>query len=222
MKITKWKSISQWEPTTFNIDQIVDVFCHRANSLPEDVSEQNLRAYAEMILQNIGSKIAESEDEPVNIVPWIDNIYKKVRAEVRLIYLLGGLPFSGSEPPSIWLFKGDVYLAYHSSDPRSYSVEEIQLLILEYFDKDRRKWEQLKRTYKSDAVEKAAHQRERIPEDVRIAVWRRDGGKCVRCGSREKLEYDHIVPVSKGGSNTARNIELLCETCNRKKSNNIE
>ncbi|HAM96004.1 TPA: HNH endonuclease, partial [Candidatus Azambacteria bacterium] len=28
-------------------------------------------------------------------------------------------------------------------------------------------------------------------------------------------------PVSKGGSTTARNIELLCESCNRKKSDKI-
>ncbi|MBF0103144.1 MAG: HNH endonuclease, partial [Desulfobacterales bacterium] len=42
-----------------------------------------------------------------------------------------------------------------------------------------------------------------------------------RCGSRENLEYDHIIPVSKGGSNTARNIELLCEKCNREKSDKI-
>lgn len=63
--------------------------------------------------------------------------------------------------------------------------------------------------------------RERIPEKVRNEVWRRDEGKCVRCGSREKLEFDHIIPISKGGSNTARNIELLCESCNRKKSNRI-
>ncbi len=60
-----------------------------------------------------------------------------------------------------------------------------------------------------------------IPEDVRRAVWRRDGGKCSKCGSREKLEYDHIIPVSKGGSNTGRNIELLCEACNREKSADI-
>jgi 5-methylcytosine-specific restriction endonuclease McrA len=39
----------------------------------------------------------------------------------------------------------------------------------------------------------------------------------VDCGSRERLEYDHIIPVSKGGSNTARNIELRCESCNRRK-----
>jgi len=63
--------------------------------------------------------------------------------------------------------------------------------------------------------------REPIPEDVQVAVWNRDGGKCVKCGSQEKLEYDHIIPVSKGGSNTTRNIQLLCEKCNRTKSNKI-
>lgn len=61
-----------------------------------------------------------------------------------------------------------------------------------------------------------------ISSRVRREVWRRDEGRCVRCGSRENLEYDHIIPISKGGSNTARNIELLCEECNRAKSNNIE
>src|SRR5262249_46282887 len=53
--------------------------------------------------------------------------------------------------------------------------------------------------------------REPIPERVRHEVWRRDGGQCVDCGSRERLEFDHIVPWSKGGSNTARNLELRCE-----------
>lgn len=60
-----------------------------------------------------------------------------------------------------------------------------------------------------------------IPEDVRHAVWRRDEGRCVQCGSQEKLEYDHIIPFSRGGSNTERNLQLLCEGCNRKKSATI-
>ena len=64
--------------------------------------------------------------------------------------------------------------------------------------------------------------RKPIPAEVRREVWRRDGGACVKCGSRVNLEYDHIVPVSKGGSNTARNIELLCQDCNRAKSNLIQ
>jgi hypothetical protein len=63
--------------------------------------------------------------------------------------------------------------------------------------------------------------REPIPQSVQNTVWNRDGGRCVKCGSNEKLEFDHIIPFSKGGANTYRNLQLLCETCNRKKSNNI-
>ncbi|HLF90329.1 MAG TPA: HNH endonuclease signature motif containing protein, partial [Anaerolineales bacterium] len=63
--------------------------------------------------------------------------------------------------------------------------------------------------------------REPIPDDVKIKVWQRDGGKCVKCGSKEKLEYDHILPLSMGGSNTIRNIQLLCENCNRLKGGNL-
>ncbi len=66
-----------------------------------------------------------------------------------------------------------------------------------------------------------SHIRERIPSDVQNFVWKRDGGRCVVCGSNEKLEFDHIIPVSKGGSNTPRNIQLLCEKHNRHKGGNI-
>ena len=61
-----------------------------------------------------------------------------------------------------------------------------------------------------------------IASEIRREVWRRDEGKCVKCGSRENLEYDHIIPLSKGGSNTARNIELLCEKHNREKRDFIQ
>ena len=61
-----------------------------------------------------------------------------------------------------------------------------------------------------------------ISSSVKLSVWRRDNGKCVDCGSKEKLEYDHIIPASKGGSNTERNIQLLCQKCNRKKSASIQ
>ena len=65
------------------------------------------------------------------------------------------------------------------------------------------------------------YSREPIPEEIRFLVWRRCQGKCVKCGSSENLEFDHIIPISKGGSNTERNIQILCATCNRKKSDKI-
>ena len=61
----------------------------------------------------------------------------------------------------------------------------------------------------------------RISQSVKDKVWNRDGGKCVLCGSNENIEFDHIVPFSKGGANTYRNIQILCESCNRRKSDNI-
>jgi len=63
--------------------------------------------------------------------------------------------------------------------------------------------------------------REPIPQHVKDRVWNRDGGKCRECGSNENLEYDHMIPHSKGGANTYRNIQLLCEPCNRRKSAKI-
>ena len=45
--------------------------------------------------------------------------------------------------------------------------------------------------------------------------------QCISGGNNENLEFDHIIPFSKGGSNTYRNIQLLCESCNRSKSAKI-
>ena len=42
-------------------------------------------------------------------------------------------------------------------------------------------------------------------------------GRCLFCGSTERLEVDHIKPVSKGGTNDLRNLQCLCAPCNRKK-----
>ena len=53
---------------------------------------------------------------------------------------------------------------------------------------------------------------------VRMYVWRRDRGRCVRCDSRERVWFDYIVPVWEGGSIAEQNIQLLCEACSRDKS----
>lgn len=60
-----------------------------------------------------------------------------------------------------------------------------------------------------------------ISQKVKDLVWNRDNGRCVVCGSNRNLEFDHIIPFSKGGANTYRNIQLMCQTCNRKKSDKI-
>jgi len=107
-------------------------------------------------------------------------------------------------------------------DRPDYSDEEMLLQIMDLEDEERRKFERLRNKFSKAEQEEKSGKRPAIPEDVRIAVWRRDEGKCTKCGSRENLEYDHIIPISKGGNNTVRNIELLCEACNRSKRDNIQ
>ena len=61
----------------------------------------------------------------------------------------------------------------------------------------------------------------RIPDYVKVEVWQRDGGQCVKCGATDYLEYDHIIPFSKGGSNSENNIQLLCRKCNLAKGGEL-
>ena len=62
-----------------------------------------------------------------------------------------------------------------------------------------------------------------IPKEVKLAVWKRDKGRCVRCGSKDNLHFDHIIPYSKGGSSlVADNIQLLCARHNIAERDKIE
>jgi len=60
-----------------------------------------------------------------------------------------------------------------------------------------------------------------IPEHIRSEVYARDGGVCVMCGAREYIEFDHIIPRSKGGATTVANLQILCRRCNSEKSDQI-
>ena len=62
-----------------------------------------------------------------------------------------------------------------------------------------------------------------IPTTVKVEVWKRDGGKCVRCGSTDNLHFDHDIPYSRGGSSkVSKNIQLLCARHNLQKHDKFE
>ncbi len=61
-----------------------------------------------------------------------------------------------------------------------------------------------------------------IPTSVKLAVWRRDGGKCVVCGATDELHFDHDLPYSKGGTSiTEENVQLMCARHNLEKGAKI-
>lgn len=67
---------------------------------------------------------------------------------------------------------------------------------------------------------------------VRNQIIKKFAGKCQSCGinvcvnkkfSHEKnyATIDHIIPLSKGGTNELNNLSLLCYGCNQEKGNKI-
>ena len=64
-----------------------------------------------------------------------------------------------------------------------------------------------------------------IPFQVKVRVARRDNYTCQLCGKHlldNEVEFDHIIPVSKGGTSEEHNIRLTCFKCNRDKSARVE
>lgn len=69
---------------------------------------------------------------------------------------------------------------------------------------------------------------EKIDYDL---IWQRDNGKCQHCKKKIDLniprnepmglQYDHIVPLSKGGEHSVKNLQLSHAVCNQRKNNNI-
>lgn len=62
-------------------------------------------------------------------------------------------------------------------------------------------------------------EREPVPARVRRAVMERDGFACRSCGSRRRLQVDHIMQVSVGGGSHPVNLRVLCSSCNGRRGN---
>jgi 5-methylcytosine-specific restriction endonuclease McrA len=67
-----------------------------------------------------------------------------------------------------------------------------------------------------------------VPAEVRRAVWKRDARRCTfmtpsghRCDAQRFLEFDHIVPVARGGPSTEGNVRLRCRAHNQEAAHNV-
>ena len=90
-------------------------------------------------------------------------------------------------------------------------IDEIDLMIGHFI-----LWTDTKKVKKS-------HNRRLISGTTRQNVLMRDNYTCQICGATvkdgAKLEIDHIIPYSKGGTNDESNLQVLCQRCNREKHN---
>jgi 5-methylcytosine-specific restriction endonuclease McrA len=109
-----------------------------------------------------------------------------------------------------WLFEDRLYWEDDQLD-----AEDVLALIR---DRERRQQRKLERAHAAMAANAASvPRRGAIPRDVRLAVFERDGGRCVECGSNFDIQYDHVIPFSMGGASTVENLQILCADCNRLK-----
>lgn len=73
-------------------------------------------------------------------------------------------------------------------------------------------------------TEKVRKRSRSISRETALRVARRDNYNCQICGKHlqdAEIEYDHIIPYSRGGHSEESNIRITCRECNRKKSNKI-
>jgi len=173
-------------------------YCISFNISHKRLSDYRVRMTAYMKQRVFEKAQAFQREEPLYLVTYVPKEASKDKVEGKF-----------------WWYRDEFWVSV------GYSEEEARLFLWEKGRREQRKFERLA---KAKAAAKEAHEevgRERIPEEVRLLVWERDGGCCVRCGSTDGLEFDHIIPVSKGGSNTEKNVQLLCARCNREKGDRL-
>lgn len=135
-----------------------------------------------------------------SIIDWIKVVYPNPRAEMKSVD---------------W---GKLYAAHHA-DPLDGAALEVRVSEL-MMDEDITKKAGIY-AYLLDGNENHLSIRQFSAKQKREA-FERQGGVCVACSgvfAIDKMQADHITPWSKGGTTTSDNCQMLCDDCNRRKSN---
>jgi 5-methylcytosine-specific restriction endonuclease McrA len=129
----------------------------------------------------------------------------------------------GAKLGAYWIYRDALYVT--NRDPRPSDVDEVVLRIKSLHFKQseviNRLREEVANFEASQRQATSSAVRRLIPDDVKMLVWARDGGMCVKCGATRDLHFDHIIALSRGGGDHAENIQLLCRTCNLAKSDRL-
>jgi hypothetical protein len=114
-------------------------------------------------------------------------------------------------PRQYWDFEGSFYW-----DDEGLMAEDVNALLLTRRRANRERAERAKATV-TRGFDNDKPSRKQASAEVQQFVFVRDGGQCLECGSKQELQFDHIIPVALGGSSEPENLQILCGPCNRKK-----
>jgi hypothetical protein len=121
----------------------------------------------------------------------------------------------------LWHFQGNLlYVDRACSGSRDFEYIRtcVEAYVLERNDLYQRLVKKVDRLRKF-SESKTEPQRGYIEDHVLAFVLARDGERCGKCGSTEKLQFDHILPVSRGGNDEPENLRVLCRACNIQRGN---
>jgi hypothetical protein len=113
-----------------------------------------------------------------------------------------------------WLFEDRLYWEDHGL-----AASDVLALVRDRQLRQQRRLERAHAAVAANAIGVA--RRDVIPREVRRAVFERDGGRCVECGSSFEIQYDHVIPFSMGGASSVENLQILCSDCNRRKGASV-
>jgi HNH endonuclease len=148
-------------------------------------------------------------------VSYVQGRFVITNKKLRFLSPTGGTEISWNSVMRVQKYPNGIYLELSRKSGNGFYAVSDSLLTEAVIDT-------LARIAKRQLVgERSTGDSRRIPQEVRAAVWQRDQGKCVQCGAHDYLEFDHIIPYSKGGASTVNNVQLLCRRCNLQKSDRI-
>ena len=110
-----------------------------------------------------------------------------------------------------WMYQGEFYW-----EDEGYDAITVKALVLQRLGQNERRVRRAMTLMEQQSLT-SEPRRIFIPQEVRLEVFRRDGGRCVNCGADRDLQFDHVIPVALGGASTEVNLQLLCAACNRDK-----
>lgn len=88
---------------------------------------------------------------------------------------------------------------------------------------NREQWRAMQKAYKANRRALEAEAGGRIKKSEVLQLFTRQNGKCAaidcQCDIANGFHLDHIIPLSRGGSNGIENAQLLCGPCNLSKNN---